>query len=87
MNTSSFGKKSLIVLSLLTVGLATGCDAYKPGGSRSADDAIVLAIKLRNECTPIGIGIEGVHGGSMQKSEIFRCSDGTLGFIPHGLGL
>lgn len=87
MKKSKIKITAMIGASLLTAVLATGCADYERGGARSVEDAAYLAKKLRLECKPNGVGIENVHSWFFQKVEIFKCEDGTIGFIPSGFGL
>lgn len=85
MNTKLNQLLPRIGVSVLIVLLAA-CAEYKPGGARNQDEILSHARHLRTDCELIGTGVEGQHGGGLVKSDIFKCPDGSIGFIPANLG-
>ena len=66
--------------------LLAACAEYEPGRSRNKDEIFAHARHLRTNCELIGTGVEGQHGGELVKSDIFKCPDGAIGFIPQYYG-
>jgi hypothetical protein len=73
---------ALIVAALILVPMWLA--PYKPGGARNEEEIRAIAARLRRDCSPNGFGIEKVHGERLEKAEIFKCPDGTIGFVPFG---